>query len=205
MISEPLRFNHRDRQSPAIRRASLFHLLVRLRSLANDPRFQSARSVSRPMLRDVDKNPFQYVRHDRSADASQHPRRRDDVPRSREADFTRLLFRYERRRRRRVFSTARWSGIGVHSRYCMPLLPFLFIWASKTALLFLKRKQVLQGIVILCLTWSIGSSLYVFPHEISYCNELVGGSKNAYKHLAKSDSSSDDTGISRDFPACRAA
>ncbi len=100
MISEPLRFNPCGRQSTAIRRASLFHLRVRFRSLANNPRFQPARSVSRPMLRDVDKNPFQYVRHDRSDDASQHPRRRNDIPRSRESDFTRLLFRYERRRRR---------------------------------------------------------------------------------------------------------
>ena len=102
MISEPLRFNHRDRQSTAIRRTSLFHLLVRLRSLANDPRFQPARSVSRPMLRDVDKDLSQYFRKDRSADASQHPRRRNDVPRSGVADVSRLLFRDERRRRRQT-------------------------------------------------------------------------------------------------------
>jgi hypothetical protein len=81
------------------------------------------------------------------------------------------------------------TGIGIHSRYCMPLLPFLFIWASKIGIVFLQRRHILQTVVIVLLIWSIGSTLFYFPHEISYCNELVGGTKNAYKHLAKSDSS----------------
>ena len=81
------------------------------------------------------------------------------------------------------------NGIGIHSRYSMPLLPFLFIWASKVGSVFLCRQRILSIAVVLLLTWSIGSSLYCFPHSISYCNELVGGSKNAYKHFAKSDSS----------------
>jgi hypothetical protein len=81
------------------------------------------------------------------------------------------------------------TGIGVHSRYCMPLLPFLFIWASKVGLVFLQRQHFVQIVAVLLLVCSVGSTLYSFPHEISYCNELIGGAKNGYKHLAKSDSS----------------
>ena len=81
------------------------------------------------------------------------------------------------------------DGISIHSRYSMPLLPFLFIWASKVGGVFLRHRWSLSVVVVLLLTWSVGSSLYFFPHGISYCNELVGGPKNAYKHLAKSDSS----------------
>ena len=81
------------------------------------------------------------------------------------------------------------SGIGIHSRYSMPFLPFLFIWASKVGEVFLHHQRSLAPVVVLLLAWSVGSCLYFFPHSISYCNELVGGPKNAYKHLAKSDSS----------------
>lgn len=81
------------------------------------------------------------------------------------------------------------TGIGIHSRYCLPLLPFLFIWASKAAVVFSQKKYLLKAAVCIFLLWSVGSSLYYFPHEISYCNELVGGPKKAYKYLAKSDSS----------------
>ena len=82
------------------------------------------------------------------------------------------------------------TGIGIHSRYCMPLLPFLFVWASKVSLIItLSKNLTLQLILFLFLAWSVISSLLCFPHSLSYCNELVGGSKNAYKHLAKSDSS----------------
>jgi hypothetical protein len=81
------------------------------------------------------------------------------------------------------------TGIGLHSRYIIPLLPFLFIWTSKVALLFQNHQKKLCYIVVALLIWSIGSTLYYFPHEITYSNELFGGSKNIYKYLAKSDSS----------------
>jgi 4-amino-4-deoxy-L-arabinose transferase-like glycosyltransferase len=81
------------------------------------------------------------------------------------------------------------TGIGIHSRYIIPLLPFLFIWTSKAALLFQNHQKWLICIIVALLIWSIGSALYYFPHEITYSNELFGGSKNIYKYLAKSDSS----------------
>jgi len=81
------------------------------------------------------------------------------------------------------------TGIGVHSRYCIPILPFLFIWASKVGIVFTEKRLALQIIVIVFLLWSLSSSFFYFPHGITYCNEFVGGPKNAYKHLAKSDSS----------------
>ncbi|MGL6193708.1 MAG: ArnT family glycosyltransferase [Thermoguttaceae bacterium] len=81
------------------------------------------------------------------------------------------------------------SGVSVHSRYCMPLLPFLFIWTGKVGMVVKNGTGYMRGFIFLLLAWSVCSTLYYFPHEIAYCNELVGGPKNAYKHLAKSDSS----------------
>jgi hypothetical protein len=87
-----------------------------------------------------------------------------------------------------IFSSQ--TGIGIHSRYLIPMLPFLFIWTSKTALVFQDgQKKRLRCFVLVFLVWSIGSVMYYFPHEIPYCNELAGGTKNAYQYFAKSDSS----------------
>jgi hypothetical protein len=81
------------------------------------------------------------------------------------------------------------TGLGIHSRYVLPALPFLFIWAGKVGNVLSVRKLFLSGIVSIFLVWSVGSSIYNFPHSLSYFNELVGGSANGYKYLAKSDSS----------------
>lgn len=70
------------------------------------------------------------------------------------------------------------NGFSVHSRYVIPALPFMFIWASKVARVFVIRpftpgRLVMATTVILALTWSISSSLTIFPHSLSYFNELA--------------------------------
>ncbi|MDR1963194.1 MAG: glycosyltransferase family 39 protein [Planctomycetaceae bacterium] len=89
------------------------------------------------------------------------------------------------------------TGFSVHSRYLLPLLPFLFVWTSKTALVifderfnFVKtsRKQVLlQVLIVFFVVWGVISSLSVFPHSMSYFNEFAGGSCNGAKYLLGSD------------------
>lgn len=37
------------------------------------------------------------------------------------------------------------------------------------------------------LAWSVGSSLYYYPHSLSYFNELVGGPTGGIYHLASSN------------------
>ena len=47
---------------------------------------------------------------------------------------------------------------------------------------------ILPGIsLILLISWSIASSLSVYPHSLSYFNELAGGPENGYKHLNNSN------------------
>jgi hypothetical protein len=41
--------------------------------------------------------------------------------------------------------------------------------------------------VVLCIAASVGSSLWVYPHSLSYFNELVGGPRYGYKHLDDSN------------------
>ena len=79
------------------------------------------------------------------------------------------------------------TGFSVHSRYVIPALPFFFVWMSKVGKAFELRHRSLAVAVVLLLAWSIGNSLWVYPHCISYFNEIVGGPRNGPKHLLDSN------------------
>ncbi len=69
-------------------------------------------------------------------------------------------------------------GFSVHSRYIIPALPFLFVWLSKVAQVFEVRpftpkRLVIMAVVGFSLIWSVGSSLSIYPHSLSYFNELA--------------------------------
>jgi len=50
-----------------------------------------------------------------------------------------------------------------------------------------KEKTLASAIVSLLLIWYVLSSLFAFPHYLSYFNELAGGSKNGYKYVVDSN------------------
>jgi len=75
------------------------------------------------------------------------------------------------------------TGFNHHLRYVLPAFPFLFIFASRTALLLDSRSRLIKGVPIVCMAWMILSSLSVYPHSLSYFNELAGGPINGWKHL----------------------
>jgi len=65
------------------------------------------------------------------------------------------------------------TGFSVHSRYVIPALPFFFIWISKVGRAISWKRPVFSTIVAMLLLWSVGSSLWVYPHSISYFNSLA--------------------------------
>jgi 4-amino-4-deoxy-L-arabinose transferase-like glycosyltransferase len=71
-------------------------------------------------------------------------------------------------------------------RYILPIYPFLFVFASKAAQIFLSSKM-LRGIYIGAIIWYIGASCYIHPHYLAYFNELIGGPDNGYKCLVDSN------------------
>ncbi len=102
------------------------------------------------------------------------------------------------------------SGFSHHSRYILPCVPFVFIWISglarhfrtlaETARAIWQRPNLVScvgrqravsstlGLTTLCLLgWSIASSMAIYPHSISYFNELAGGPKNGPSHLLNSN------------------
>lgn len=99
------------------------------------------------------------------------------------------------------------TGFNRHFRYVLPILPFVFVWVSKVGRLLepakvhfsqsgstvisARRRQSLArramaAIAAASLVWLTSSSLYVYPHSLSYFNELVGGPTRGHLYLGSS-------------------
>ena len=70
------------------------------------------------------------------------------------------------------------TGFSVHSRYVISAMPLLFVWISKVARVFERRsftwkRLTMAAMTAFALIWSVVSSLAIFPHCLSYFNELA--------------------------------
>ncbi|WP_194242438.1 BPL-N domain-containing protein [Gimesia benthica] len=79
------------------------------------------------------------------------------------------------------------DGFSRHFRYLLPAFPFLFIWISKTAVPSQNKLQLLRFASLTALGWTVVSSLLVFPHSMSYFNELAGGTEKGNRYLLGSN------------------
>jgi hypothetical protein len=79
------------------------------------------------------------------------------------------------------------TGFSEHMRYVLPAFPFFFVWISRVVAVFGSRRRVLRWTTISALTWSIVSSLWLYPHSLSYFNELTGGPMGGPAHLISSN------------------
>jgi len=99
------------------------------------------------------------------------------------------------------------TGFNHHVRYILPAFPFAFISMSRVGRAFsrcwgfqclhlregdaiARSVRVNQAVAVaaaVALAWSVTSSLSVYPHSLSYFNELAGGPKNGHSHLLDSN------------------
>jgi Dolichyl-phosphate-mannose-protein mannosyltransferase len=93
------------------------------------------------------------------------------------------------------------TGFNRHFRYVLPIFPFLYVAVSQVGLywqgVFERSCEGLSGFakprLAVCvlggglLLWSVSSSLSIFPHSMSYFNELAGGPDNGQRHLIDSN------------------
>jgi hypothetical protein len=75
------------------------------------------------------------------------------------------------------------TGFSRYFRYVLPCFPFAFIWISKVARSITLRHWTVMAIGGAALAWSMGSSLWYYPHGMSYFNELAGGATSGHYHL----------------------
>ena len=85
------------------------------------------------------------------------------------------------------------SGFSRHFRYVLPIFPFLFVAVCRVAVCwgrcvhYGKLRLIARALSVMLVLWSVSSSLAVFPHSISYFNEVAGGPDNGHKHLIDSN------------------
>jgi hypothetical protein len=95
------------------------------------------------------------------------------------------------------------TGFSEHMRYVLPCFPCLFVWTtrysrglrensidkeSRDLLAYAGGIRRATGwlatlLALIFLIWSIASSLWIYPHSLSYFNESIGGPLNGSKHL----------------------
>ena len=73
-----------------------------------------------------------------------------------------------------------------HFRYLLPAFPFLFVAISRVGRVFEQYGYGKQALVGLALVASIASSLWVYPHSLSFFNLAAGGPRNGHYHLIDS-------------------
>ena len=78
-------------------------------------------------------------------------------------------------------------GVAQRLRYGLPVLPFLLIWASKNGILLARWHRIFTPVTAALLSWTVLSSLWIYPHSLSYFNELTGGPFGGHAHLNESN------------------
>ena len=77
------------------------------------------------------------------------------------------------------------TNIGL--RHILPVYPILFVLASRTATLHLRRPSLALLLIGIPLACTAISSLRIAPHQLAYFNESVGGPEQGYRYLSDSN------------------
>lgn len=80
------------------------------------------------------------------------------------------------------------TGFSRYFRYVLPCFPFAYVWLGQLARWFCvpaysSQAKVAKGVIGCLLAWAVVSSLAVYPHSMSYFNELAGGPHNGHRYL----------------------
>ena len=79
------------------------------------------------------------------------------------------------------------TGFSHHMRYVLPAFPFVFISASRVARSLLLQHWSIAAVAGAGIAWSVASSIWIYPHSLSYFNESIGGPANGEFHLIDSN------------------
>lgn len=79
------------------------------------------------------------------------------------------------------------TGFSRHFRYVLSSFPFLFVWISQIAAARRTLGFWFRHIAMIAGLASVASSLWTYPHSLSYFNEIVGGPMGGHGHLLSSN------------------
>jgi len=79
------------------------------------------------------------------------------------------------------------KSLNIGYRHILPILPFLFVFASGVARSIELRKLPGAAACLLLAVWYLVGSARIYPHYLAYFNELVGGPDNGWRYLVDSN------------------
>jgi 4-amino-4-deoxy-L-arabinose transferase-like glycosyltransferase len=77
------------------------------------------------------------------------------------------------------------SRVNLGLRYLLPVYPFLFVLAARSARLAAGSRAGMAAVGLLA-AWYAASTLRVHPYYLAYFNEAAGGPRHGYRHLVDS-------------------
>ena len=84
-------------------------------------------------------------------------------------------------------AAALFSTIDIGYRHLLPILPFLFVFASRLASSLRSSSTLTRALPLLLILWLAFNALSISPHYLAFFNELAGGADNGYRFLADSN------------------
>ncbi|MFH1597643.1 MAG: glycosyltransferase family 39 protein [Patescibacteria group bacterium] len=79
------------------------------------------------------------------------------------------------------------SKLNIGIRHLLPIFPFIFIFIALFLGRLLKNQKILTGIAALLCIQLLISSFWIYPHYLSYFQELVGGPQRGHRYLTDSN------------------
>lgn len=113
-----------------------------------------------------------------------------------------IVYSFEQRNERRLVSTDELFllipsiaifliislfAIQVGFRHILPVMPFLFVYVSKLGQLIGRQHRWSTVVLTFAGIWYVTASLSIYPHYLSYFNELGGGPEKGYQYLVDSN------------------
>lgn len=86
-----------------------------------------------------------------------------------------------------LFAVTTQAKVNIGLRHILPVYPFLFVIAARSATVQFARRRTAPLLVAGMAALTALSSLRVAPHQLAYFNEVIGGPGEGYRYLGDSN------------------
>ncbi|MBI2400754.1 MAG: glycosyltransferase family 39 protein [Deltaproteobacteria bacterium] len=77
--------------------------------------------------------------------------------------------------------------VNIGLRHVLPAYPFIFVLIGFVPSIKTESMKLARAIFYACVVWYAYAAAMIFPHQLAYFNEFIGGPKNGYKYLVDSN------------------
>jgi hypothetical protein len=86
-----------------------------------------------------------------------------------------------------VFLAFSAQKVNIGLRHVLPAYPFIFVLIGSVPSIKTESVKAARAVFYACLVWYAYATAVIFPHQLAYFNEIIGGPKNGYKYLVDSN------------------